>query len=133
MVSTDSLRFEIDLPRKVMSGETVPITLRVRNAGADTLELCLRGRTITFDVDVTRGDGRAVWRRLEGQVIPAILQIRQLAPGESLVLNADWDQRGNDGDVVPPGSYTVEGTLLTDGVDPLRTAPAPLQIVPLES
>jgi hypothetical protein len=111
-------------------GERVPVTLRARNIGRAPLELYLQGRPVAFDIIVTREGGSLVWRRLEGQTIPAILQVRTLGAGESLELLDEWDQRANDGALVGPGSYTVEGALLTDSPELLETAGASLLILP---
>ena len=124
----DSLRLSLVIPTQVRSGERVPITLRAENIGARPLELYLRGRTIAFDVVVTREGGEVVWRRLEGEVIPAILRLEVLAPGQVLELRAEWDQRTNDGVPVGGGSYVVRGLLLTDA-EPWETPPATLRIV----
>ena len=84
------------------------------------IELHLQGRTIVFDLTVTRG-AAVVWRRLEGESVPAILQIRMLAPGEVLELKETWDQQ------VGPGEYSVSGEIPTDRA-PLRAGPVPLTI-----
>jgi hypothetical protein len=55
--STDSLRFDIEVPPAARMGEPVPITLRVRNLGKKPLELHLAGRPTAFDISVT---GRTV-------------------------------------------------------------------------
>ncbi len=130
--SADSLRFEIEVPAQVRTGEPVPITLRATNSGEEPLELYLRGRTIAFDITVAGEDGSVVWRRLEGQMIPAILQVRELAPGESLEFHDEWDQRANSGEPVSSGHYTVQGALLRDSPRPLETPTAPLLILPRE-
>jgi hypothetical protein len=122
-------RLEIDVPPRVAAGDSVRIVLRATNDGPGPLELSLMGRSVTFDIAVANADGAVVWRRLEGQVIPAILQIRILAPDESLELEHVWDQRTNAREPVRPGTYTVTGTILTDG-RPLRTPAAPLRIMP---
>ncbi len=77
---------------------------------------------------VRDADAAIVWRRLEGAVIPQILQVRMLAPGQTLVLRDAWDQRTNSGARVAPGRYTVEGALPTDAPLPLRTEPVELRI-----
>jgi hypothetical protein len=125
----DTLRFEIDLPPQVRVGAPVRITLRASNAGAEPLDLYLRGREIAFDITVTSENGEIVWRRLEGRTVPAILQVRTLSPGESLELGDMWDQQTNAGRPAEPGLYSVEGTFLTDSRRPGRTPSAPLQIV----
>jgi hypothetical protein len=127
----ESLRLETEVPAEVRVGEPVPVTLRATNTGTSPLELSLMGRSVTFDVTVSRPDGAVVWRRLEGQTVPAILQLRILAPGETLELRHEWDQRGTRGQPVRAGMYVVRGALLTDA-RPLRTPPAPLRIVARE-
>jgi intracellular proteinase inhibitor BsuPI len=106
----------------------VPITLRARNAGVEPIDLHLRGRDIAFDITVTSETGEIVWRRLKGQMVPAILQIRTLAPGESLELREVWDQQTNAGSPAGPGLYRVQGSFPTDARDPAKTPAVPLRI-----
>lgn len=124
-------RLEIEVPPRVVAGDSVRIVLRATNDGPGPLELYLMGRSVTFDITVAGTDGTVVWRRLEGQTVPAILQIRFLAPGESLELEHVWDQRANGRELVGTGTYTVTGAIHTDS-RPLRTPTAPLRIMPRE-
>jgi hypothetical protein len=126
---SDTLRLRIQAPDHVPAGEPIPISLHLENISDRTLDLYLRGRTITFDLVVADAAGEVVWRRLEGEVIPAILRIEPLPAGESLTLEASWDQRTNAGDPVDPGMYTVYGELLTES-DPLATPTEWLRIEP---
>ena len=114
------MRVEIVVPPRVAVGAPVPITLRIANTAERPIELHLQGRTIVFDLTVRRG-AAVVWRRLEGQSVPAILQIRMLAPGEVLELKETWDQQ------VGPGEYSVTGMVPTDAA-PLRAGPVTLTI-----
>jgi hypothetical protein len=125
----DPLRLRLDAPSEVRAGATVPLTLRVENTGDRPLDLYLRGRTIAFDVIVSRADGTVAWRRLEGEVIPAIIQVKTLAPREALELRGEWNQRTNGGQRVGPGLYSLRGALLTDAPTPLETAAAELRVV----
>jgi hypothetical protein len=127
---TDFLRFDIDVPPAARIGEPVPIVLRARNLGKAPQELHLTGRPIAFDVTISRADGSVVWRRLEGETIPAILRIQVLAPGEVLEFEDTWDQHTDSGEQADPGLYTVQGALLTDSPAPLKTRPAPLRLSP---
>lgn len=120
----------IDVPRSVTAGAPVPIKLRVRNATDAPLDLYLRGRDATFDIAITDSAGDAVWSRLEGEPVQAILQLRTLAPGETLELSHDWDQKSQRGIPVMPGRYTVRGTVLTDGTTTLDSPPVELEITP---
>jgi hypothetical protein len=126
----DSLRLRLDAPSEARAGVRVQVTLRVENAGDRPLDLYLRGRTIAFDVVVARDDGTVVWRRLDGEIIPAIIQLKTLAPREVFELRAEWDQRTNRGRPVAAGLYSVRGLLLTDAQMPLETPAVELRIVP---
>ena len=123
----DSLRLRLVVPPEARRGEPVPIVLRVENGADRPLELYLRGRTITFDV-VVRAGTDTVWRRLEGEIIPAIVQLRVLAPAETLELRAVWNQQAADGRGVAAGDYTVQGLVLTEHPEPLATPVVPLRI-----
>jgi Intracellular proteinase inhibitor len=117
------LRFTIAAPPSVRAGESVRVTLRLTNTSAKPLTLYLTGRTVTFDVVVARPDGAIVWRRLEGKAGQQILQVKTLAPGEVFELKDTWSA------ALPPGDYTVQGVLPTDG-EPLKTKPVRLRITP---
>ncbi len=75
-----------------------------------------------------RSNGETVWRRLEGELIPAILRIETLELGQVLRLSETWDQRSNRGDSLQPGSYRIRGEVLMD--DQLLVTPTePLELV----
>lgn len=122
----DSMRVEIVVPRRVAAGAPVPMAIRIANTTRRPLELHLQGRSAIFDLTVRRGD-TVVWRRLEGEAVQAILQLRTLAPGEALVLEETWHQKDDAGKRVGPGEYTVSGTVPTDGA-PIEAGPARLTI-----
>jgi len=125
----DSLRLTLDVPREVAAGEAVPLVLRIESLAARPLDLYLQGRDVTFDVVVTAADGREVWRRLEGEVIQAVVRLQPIAPGETIERRATWDQRTREGRAAPPGDYRLRALLLTEGPEPLATASVPLRIV----
>ena len=126
-VVSDSLRLELLLTRSVRAGEPISISLRVENRTQHAIDLYLRGRTPTFDVIVARTDGVVVWRRLEDEIIPAIVALRTLAPGEHLELAATWNQRTKKRQPVGAGNYTARGLLLVEG-NPLETPQVPFVI-----
>ena len=125
-----SMTLHLVMPACVHVGEAVPITLRLTNADRRAADVYLQGRPATFDIVVTRRDGTPVWRRLEGAVIPAVLQVRSLRPGAVLEFHDTWPQRTNLGAAVEPGDYLVTGVLPTDPPAELRTRPARLRILP---
>jgi hypothetical protein len=126
--ASDSLRLELLLPRSVRAGEPVSISLRVENRTRHAIDLYLRGRTATFDVIVSRPDGVVVWQRLEDEIIPAIVGLRALAPGERLELATVWNQQTKQRKPVGPGEYTARGLLLVEG-KPLEAPPLTFAIV----
>ncbi|HXF96323.1 MAG TPA: BsuPI-related putative proteinase inhibitor [Gemmatimonadales bacterium] len=130
MSQTPPLRFELHAPGRVRAGEPIPITLRLTNTGSSPIELHLMGRAIAFDITVARDDGTVVWRRLASAAVQGILQIRRLAPGETLELTDVWHQRDEAGRPVPPGLYLLQGVLPTDEPQPLRTAAVRLRVTP---
>ena len=121
------IALELRIPAEASVGSTVPIILRIENVGDRPIDLYLRGRTIAFDIVVRRQDGEVVWRRLEHEVIPAILRLETLAPRQVVELPADWHLTTSAGPRVSPGSYLVEGLVLTDG-PALRTPPVTLRV-----
>ncbi len=125
----DALSLRLEVAGQARVGDTVAITLRVENMSDQPVDLYLRGRTIAFDVVVTGEGDAVVWRRLEGEVVPAILQVKRLDAHEVIELPTRWDQRTNRGRHVAAGLYSLRGELLTDMPTPLETPPIHLRIV----
>jgi hypothetical protein len=125
----ESLHLSLNVPEQARHGQAVPIVIRLENRGERPLDLYLRGRTIAFDIFVSRPDGHVVWQRLKDEIISAIIQVKVLQPGEVLELKDEWRQRGNRGEPVGPGRYLVRAAVLTDGPAALETTSASLRIV----
>jgi hypothetical protein len=123
------MRLTLEVPDTVRLGEPVPIRLKLVNPSDRAADVALQGRPTAFDVIVSGPTGM-VWRRLEREVVAAILQLRRLGPKDSLVLESEWDQRDRSGVPVPPGEYTVTGELPSDPPGVFRSPPATLRIVP---
>ena len=109
-------------------GRSIPITMRIENRSVEPLELYLLGREATYDFTVTASNGDPVWRRLEDEIVPAILRVEVLEPGQVLEFRDSWDQRDNAGEPVAPGSYTIRGTVLTDGSATIESPAIPVRI-----
>jgi hypothetical protein len=124
------VRLELELPGEVGRGARIPITLRLTNRSDRPEDVVLQGRPPAFDVVVTDRQGRLRWRRLEGEVIPAVLQLRTLAPGEAIVLEAEWDRRDAGGEELPPGVYTVTGSVPSDPPMVFQAGPTSLRLLP---
>jgi hypothetical protein len=124
------MRVEIEVPAEVGRGDSVPILLRLVNDADTAVDVALQGRPVAFDVTVTRAGGEQVWRRLAGETVTSILQLRTLAARESLEFRTSWDQRSDAGAPVPPGEYVVRGAIPSDPPSVLRSGPAKLRILP---
>jgi hypothetical protein len=128
--SVTGVRVSLVAPDTVARGAKVPISIRVSNTTSAPLDLYLRGRDIAFDITVTDSTRAEVWRRLEGETVLAIIQIKTLGPGETLELSDAWDQRTKGGTPVAAGVYAVRGSVLTDGSSSLVSNAASLVIKP---
>ena len=122
------LRLELVVPSRVRAGAPVPIRLRVQNVSPRAVDVYLRGRGVTFDVVIARASGEIVWQRLEHEIIPAIVHLRPLGPGERLEAETAWDQITKSGQRAEPGAYVARALLLVEG-EPLGTPPTSLQIL----
>ena len=128
--SDAKVRLAITIPGTAAVGSTIPVAMRLENASAQPVELYLRGREITFDFLVADARGEIVWRRLEGEIILAILRLEVLVPGQAIEFGDTWDQRDNFGQPVAPGDYSVRGEVLTDGSSTLESASVTFRIDP---
>jgi len=117
-----NIRLTLHIPERVPTGSVVEITMRIENVSAEPVELYLRGLELTCDFVVTAPNGDIVWRRLEGQVVPAILRLEVLRPGLAIECRDSWCQVNNAGDPVVPGPYAVHGVVLTEGSSTLESA-----------
>ena len=130
--ATPMERVEVRLvvPRAVAAGERVAISIRISNTAPAPVDLYLRGRDITVDIVVTDSTGNEVWRRLEGEIVPAILQLKTLASGEVLELTYEWNLTSRRGERAPAGVYGIQAFVLTDGSSSLVSNEASFLIRP---
>jgi len=68
-----------------------------------------------------------VWRRLDNEIIPAIVSLRTLSAAERFELATVWDQRTGEGRPADAGEYTARGVLLLED-ESLETKPVPFRI-----
>src|SRR5215208_2928190 len=125
-----SMKLELVLPASVRQRQAIEITLRLINTSRKPVTVYLQGRPIAFDVIVTHEDGRPVWRRLKGAVIPSILQVRVLQPGETVEFSDTWRQQDDLGQPIPAGRYLVTGVLPADPPEEFRSSTELLRILP---
>ncbi len=128
MVQT-SIRVDLEVPARVLEGEPVPFTLRVRNVGEEPAVLEYGGGPggPLLVVQVSRPDGGAIWNSL--RYLRPAGRSRRFAPGEELMFQVTWHQRDDSRCRVPPGSYRAQASVAGEPAGP-RSAPKPFEIVP---
>jgi hypothetical protein len=109
------LTLELAVPSRAPLGDTVEISIRVRNTGKRPAALELSGRPVAFDVVIRGPDGSEVWRRLRRGAVAAALVVLRLEPGEAHDFSLQWAEVDDEGSQVRPGRYTVRGMVPIDG------------------
>jgi hypothetical protein len=120
----------IRVPDSVRGNDSVPLALVLKNVGDLALDPGL-GLPSDADFVVARAeDTSEVWSKLHGHtILMGALRRGAILPGDSVRIEDHWDQRGNDGQLVPRGIYCVRGGLNTKGLDSLRSGVATLRLV----
>jgi hypothetical protein len=100
-------------------GAPVKITYAIRNQGAAPLTYNFSSGKL-FDVWVRRGDAE-LWRYSKGQVYTQAVTSITLQPNETRRFEVIWNQVGDDGKAIGPGTYEVNAQLT-----PSSGAPPPV-------
>jgi len=97
-------------------GEDIRITLVKTNVSSSDIKLRYR-TSQRYDFVVRRSlDQREVWRWSRGRTFAHETSNIVLSPGSRQTFRVFWDQRDNRGEQVMPGTYTVEGFNVADGL-----------------
>jgi hypothetical protein len=88
----------------------VPLKLEITNRSDRPAELSFSSSK-THDFTVKTEGGRVVWRWSDDRFFAQAMITKSLAPGESWILSASWDQTTTGGEDAPPGRYTIEAAL----------------------
>jgi hypothetical protein len=125
----EPLHLGLEMPPEVAVDQPVRLRLVLENTGDFPIEVGLAASSEAFDIVVETPEGTVVWRRLEGVVIPAVLRLRTLQPGQAIGFVDTWQQTTNDGRAVPTGSYQVRGELpIAGGTQGWTTKEGTIQI-----
>lgn len=96
-------------------GETVEISIVAQNQDERAKEVTYNSGQ-SFDVTITPlGESSPRWTWSHGRMFTMALRSKTLAPGERVTFSAQWDQKDNEGNPVPPGKYTIETVLTANG------------------
>lgn len=92
----------------------VTFAFGITNPGTEPIDLTFRTGMVA-DVAVYQ-DGVEVWRWSDGRMFTQAIETQTLAPGETLVFEANWDDSS-------PGSYTAEASLAATNVTLVEREP----------
>lgn len=125
----DCLKVTLEIEREsYCSGESVPMTLALKNIGDEPLTLRFSSGQ-QYDFIVARS-GKEVWRWSADKVFIQVLGSLTLAPGETREFKQTWQQKDNEGQQVPAGEYEITGLVTTMGTPRPKAGPVPVKIVP---
>ncbi len=111
--SPTALRVELRANRAVYArGAPVKLTLAITNVGPEPVSLTAPSSQL-YDFTVLK-------------VFAAVLTPLEIPAGQSREFTESWDQRGHDGQPVPPGDFLVVGILI--GGPQLGLSPQQLRI-----
>jgi intracellular proteinase inhibitor BsuPI/copper amine oxidase-like protein len=98
--------------RKTYSvGAPVRLSMSISNPARTTIALQFSSGQ-HYDFEVRRGR-ETIWRWSAGRMFTQALTTLTVGPGERRVYSETWNQRDNNGQPVPAGTYTAIATLTT--------------------
>jgi hypothetical protein len=97
------------------------------NRSSGILNLGLQGLPpARFSVETRSGE--RLWESTYGEAIQQVLELRTLAPSDSLVYTCRWNLAGNNGVRLPQGDYLVRGWIELDAPYSAHAGPVAVRI-----
>ncbi len=96
-------------------GSEIGFLLTMQNPADEALVLACSDAQV-YDIEVFNSDNVLVWNWAHGQSLESTGAGLSIDPGESITYEEAWDQRDNDGDQVPAGTYAVYGSCVCGSV-----------------
>ncbi|MEX0765567.1 MAG: BsuPI-related putative proteinase inhibitor [bacterium] len=101
------LRHEASITKRVFdAGESVEVTITIRNAGANPVTLTFFSGQ-RFDLLVRRPRGDEIWRWSHDKAFIQVVQSIPIRSNEPMTLKASWDQRDYQGRRADLGAYEI--------------------------
>ena len=107
--------------------ETVRFAMVLSNAGPQAQTLTFTSGQ-SFDISATPvGAEKPVWRWAQGRMFTKNIREVTLQPGETLQLQAQWDQKNSAGALVPRGEYSLQAVIAA--MERLQSPPLQIRLV----
>jgi len=102
------------------AGAPVQMTLNVRNTGDQAIRLQMPTGQM-YDFVVQNSNGQEIWHWSNGRAFTQSVTQVAVPAGETRSFTVTWNQQDDQGNQVPPGSYTIVGMVTDSSGVPLRS------------
>src|SRR6266571_4620755 len=117
-----------------VTSDTVHIKLNATNQGTQPATFTFRDACSGFQFQITNSTGNIVYTNVPPPVAPCaqVITVITIQPGQTLTVGMlDWKQVNQQGQPVPPGSYTITGVIHYDS--PYQTTPVASKTITIQS
>jgi len=110
------------------AGQPITLVMTIRNR-TDAPRSVMLPSSQSYDCSVSTAEGREVWRWSKGVMFAQVITELKLAPGDTKSYSQIWNQKADDGALVPPGDYRAIG-LIPGGAPGTESEPVVFTIRP---
>jgi len=114
--------------------DTVHIKLNATNQGTQPATFTFRDSCSGFQFQITNSTGNIVYTNVPPPVAPCaqVITVITIQPGQTLTVGMlDWKQVNQQGQPVPPGSYTITGVIHYES--PYQTTPVASKTIMIQA
>ena len=123
-----TLAYWVEAQPQAQYGETVDLKLTIDNRTSEMVPLY--GPGDVSDFVISDENGKMVWQWNCSKMIRTPDYSREVSPDEPLQFTGRWEQIDMKGAPVPPGTYTLIGTLGLVFPERLVTGPVTIEVLP---
>ena len=113
--------------QEVTQGTPVRLVLELKNLSNETLSFSFSSGK-QYDFEVHDSNNQLVWKWSQGQSFIQSRTAITLGPKEQIKFTPIWDQKDNEGNQVPLGTYQVTGLIPTLGPEIVKSQSKSLTI-----
>ncbi len=95
------------------AGQPITLVMTIRNR-TDAPRSVMLPTSQSYDCSISTAEGREVWRWSKGVMFAQVVTELKLAPGDTKSYSQIWNQKADDGTMLPPGRYRAIGMIPVD-------------------